>query len=87
VFYSLLGAARNGKLLLYFPLETGGKTLLFVDTESREQRRGFINYSNDELRYNDFFLSSDGILSAMLADNFNVKIVWWRTDRFIGELP
>jgi hypothetical protein len=84
VFYTVLGAARNGKILLYFPVETG-YSLLFVDTNSREQRRGFIQFSIDELRYNDFFLSSDGILSAMLADNFNVRMVWWRTDKFIGE--
>ncbi|MCL2800235.1 MAG: hypothetical protein FWD28_00570 [Treponema sp.] len=86
VFYSVMGAARNGKLLLYFPVESGnGNSLLFVDTHSREQRRGFIHFTIDELRYNDFFLSPEGILSAMFADNFSVKFVWWRTDRFIGE--
>jgi len=85
VFYSVLGAARNGKLILYSPVDTGGYSLLYVDTGSREQRRGFINFSNEELRYNDFYLSAEGILSAMLADNTHVKLVWWRTDRFIGE--
>jgi len=84
VFYSVLGAARNGKILLYFPVETG-YSLLFVDTQTREQRRGFIQISIAELNYNDFFLSAEGILCAMLADNFNAKMVWWRTDRFIGE--
>jgi len=86
VFYSILGVTRNGKTLLYFPVDSG-YTLLFVDTATREQRRGYIQFSNDELRYNDFFLSTEGILSAVLADNFNVKMVWWRTDRFMGEAP
>jgi len=86
VFYSILGAARNGQTLFYFPVETG-YSLLFVDTNSREHRRGFIQFSMDELRYNDFFLSVDGILSAMLADNFNVKLVWWRTDKLMGVIP
>jgi len=84
VFYSLLGAMRGGKALLYFPADTG-YSLLFVDTSSREQRKGYIQFTNDELRYSDFFLSSEGILTAMLADNFNVKLVWWRTDSFMGE--
>jgi len=84
VFYSMLGMARNGQAFFYFPVETG-YSLLFVNTETREQRRGYIQISTDELRYNDFFLSSEGILCAMLADNFNVKLVWWRTDRFMGE--
>jgi len=86
VIYTVLGAARNGKVLLYFPVETG-YSLLFVDTNTREQRRGFIQFSMDEIRYSDFFLSSEGILSAMLAGSFNVKFVWWRTDRFMGEAP
>jgi len=86
VFYSLLGVMRGGKALLYFPVDTG-YSLLFIDTLTREQRRGFIQFSNDELRYNDFFLSTEGILTAMLADNFNVKMVWWRTDKFMGEAP
>jgi hypothetical protein len=86
VFYSLLGICRNGKALLYFPVETG-YTLLYVDTNSRQHRRANIHFTNDEIKYNDFFLSPEGILCAMLADNFNVKIVSWRTDIFMGESP
>jgi len=86
VFYSVLGAARNGQTLLYFPVETG-YSLLFLDTNSREHRRGYIQFSMEELHYNDFFLSIDGILTAMLADNFNVKLVWWRTDKLLGVMP
>jgi hypothetical protein len=84
VFYSVLGAARNGQTLLYFPVETG-YSLLFIDTNTREHHRGYIQFSMDELRYNDFYLSTEGILSAMLADNFNIKLVWWRTDKLFGE--
>jgi len=84
VFHSMLGVMHGGKTLLYFPVDTG-YSLLFVDTITGEQRRGYIQFTNDELRYNDFFLSADGILTAMLADSYNVKMVWWRTDRFIGE--
>ena len=85
VFYSMLGAMRDGKILLYFPVDTG-YAILFADTYSKQQRRGSINISNDELRYNDFYLSTDGILCAMLADNYTVKLVWWRTDRFISDM-
>jgi len=86
VFYSMIGVMRGGKALLYFPVETGF-SILFVDSHSREQRRGYLNFFIDELRYNDFFISPDGILCAMFADNFNVKLLWWRTDKFIGASP
>jgi len=84
MFYSMLGAMRGGKVLFYFPTDAG-YSILFLDTNSREQRRGYINFTNEELKFNDFYLSADGILCAMLVDDFNVKLVWWRTDRFIGE--
>jgi hypothetical protein len=86
VFYSMIGVMRGGKALLYFPVETGF-SILFTDLYSHEQRRGYLNFFIDELKYNDFFLSPEGILCAMFADNFNVKLLWWRTDRFIGEAP
>jgi len=84
VFYSILGTARNGQALFYFPVETG-YSLLFVNSNTKEHRRGYIQFTMDELRYNDFYLSTEGILSAMLADNFKVKLVWWRTDKLFGE--
>ncbi len=84
VFYSMLGVTRGGKALLYFPVETG-LSILFVDTASPEHRRSFLNFTNDELQYNYFYLSTEGILAAMLADTESVKMVWWRTDKFIGD--
>ncbi|MCL2185067.1 MAG: hypothetical protein FWB86_04320 [Treponema sp.] len=85
VFYSILGVSNGGLTVLYFPVDTG-YSLLFVDTQSGEQRKGNIRFSNEELGYNDFYLSTEGILCAMLADHFKIKLVWWRTDQFIGEM-
>ncbi|MCL2174533.1 MAG: hypothetical protein FWB73_00670 [Treponema sp.] len=84
VFYSMLGTTENGKAILYVPVDNG-YSLLFADMKTREQRRNNIRFSNEELGFNDFFLSAEGILCAMLADNFNVKLVWWRTDQFMSS--
>jgi hypothetical protein len=78
----MLGVAASGKTLLYFPVDSG-YSLLYVDLNKREQRRGNIHFLNDNLGYNDFYLSTEGILCAMLADDFNIRMVWWRTDRFM----
>jgi len=83
VFYSMLGVADNGKIVLYFPVEQG-YALLFVNLISREQRRSSISFSSGDLGFNDFFLSTEGILCAMMADNNKVKMVWWRTDRILS---
>ena len=87
VFYSLLGVMRNGRIFLYSPVEEG-YSILIMSSESGlsgEQRRSFIRVDNDELHFNAFDLSEDGILSGLLVDDWQVKLVWWRTDRFLGE--
>jgi hypothetical protein len=85
MFYSLLGVIRNGKVFLSFPVETG-YALLILSSSSIEQQRGFIRIDPEELEFNAFDLSEEGILSALLADSWQVKLVWWRTDKFIGEV-
>jgi hypothetical protein len=52
---------------------------------SLEQHRGLIRVDKEELRLNNFDLSGDGILSALLVGEFEVRIVWWRTDKILAE--
>jgi hypothetical protein len=88
LFYSLLGLIRERRVFLSIPVE-GGYSLLVMSVdpqaEGRELRQGFIRVEDGELNFNAFDLSGDGILSALLVDDWNAKLVWWRTDRFIGE--
>ena len=87
MLYSLLGVIKNGRFLFYFPVE-GGYTILVMSSESGvsvEQHQGFISVDNTELQFNAFNLSADGILSGLLADDWQAKMVWWRTDKFLGE--
>jgi hypothetical protein len=85
--YTMLGVIKNGGVFFYFPVETG-YSILFLNTNSGshgEQRRGFIQVDNDELQFNAFDLSAEGILSALLVNDWQAKLVWWRTDKFLGE--
>jgi hypothetical protein len=88
LFYSMLAVIREGRVFLSFPLE-GGYSLLVLgkDTDGTlMQRRGFIQVDNDELQFNAFNVSEEGILSGLLADEWEVKAVWWRTDRIASDL-
>jgi hypothetical protein len=86
LLYSMLGPVKNGGVFLYFPMETGYSLLyLNANAGSGGQRRGFIQVDNRELQFNVFDLSAEGILSALLVDNWQVKLVWWRTDKFLGD--
>jgi hypothetical protein len=81
IFYSMLGVIRNGRVFLYAPVENG-YSLLVLGEQGRW--RGFIQVSPDEFEFNAFALSDNGILSAILAGTWDVKLVWWRTDKFMG---
>ena len=85
--YSLLGVIKKERVFLSFPVE-GGYSILVVSLEggtTGEQQQGFIRVDTAELQINVFDLSADGILSGLLADDWQVKLVWWRTDKFLGE--
>ena len=87
MLYSLLGIINNGRIFLSFPIE-GGYSILIVSSESGaagKQQKGFIQVDNDELEFNIFDLSAEGILSGLLADEWQVKLVWWRTDKVLVE--
>jgi hypothetical protein len=85
LFYFMLGVIKNDRVFLYFPVD-GGYSLLVLTAGSDEQRLGFIQVRNDELEYNTFNLSAEGILSGLVATNWDARLVWWRTDRLLGEM-
>ncbi|MDR0410193.1 MAG: hypothetical protein LBH18_07375 [Spirochaetaceae bacterium] len=86
LLYSMFGVMNGGRVFFYYPIETGFSILLLATDGSDEQRRGVINVSNDELLYCAFDVSENGILSALLSTNYNVKLVWWRTDKLAAEM-
>jgi hypothetical protein len=85
LLYSMLGLVEGGGILLYFPIEDG-YTLLRMDSAGRGQRRGIIHVDPGELRFHDFYLSPEGILSALLADEWKIKVAWWRMDKFMRDV-
>ncbi len=85
LIYSMVGVVKNRWVFLFVPVD-GGYSLLVVRENSPEQRRGFIQVDNDELHFNAFDVSADGILSGLLADDWQAKVVWWRSDSLIGEI-
>jgi len=83
MFYSLLGLSRAGHVFLSFPIETGYSLLIL--SPDQHQRQGVLPISNEELYFNSFDISSEGILSGMLLTAWRVELVWWRTDKFLEE--
>jgi hypothetical protein len=80
--YSFLGVMKDSKVFLSLPVQEG-YSIMLLSPDPHDQRRGFIQVKNDELEFNTFNVSADGILSAILATDFKAKIVWWRTDKLV----
>jgi hypothetical protein len=78
-----LGAA--GRDFFFIFADDEGKT--FVSTYDRSTKavsRYSIDVSADELFYNSYFLSRDGVLCALLGTKYEARVVWWRFDKLIG---
>jgi hypothetical protein len=80
-----LGAAGNA--LFFMLADDEGKT--YVSTFDRTTRaivRFGIDISSDELYFNAYFLSREGILCALLGTKYEARVVWWRFDKIIGGI-
>ena len=86
VLYSLFGAANEGKVFFYTPVEEGYAILILGADGSNKRRHGVIKVAPEEQQFITFNVSADGVLSALLADNFDVRLVWWRTDKLAREM-
>lgn len=83
LFYSMKGVARGGRVLLYSPIDTGYEILMIFPNGF--QQRALIRVDPEELRFNYFHFSPEGILSALLADEWEARLVWWRLDRLAAR--
>jgi hypothetical protein len=84
--YEFLGAAQKGNLFFMVPDDNDSFQVMVLNARTRNIRRRSLGIKNEELFFNTFSLSNDGILSAILASNYEAQVVWWRTDSLIGEI-
>jgi hypothetical protein len=60
-------------------------SVMILNLNNKTMKKLSIAVDKQELYYSSFHLSSEGILSALFASKYDAKIVWWRTERLIGE--
>lgn len=84
MFYSLMGAARSDRLFLSFP-EEQGYALMILSLDSYEQKHSFIQVRDDEMQFQVFNVSPEGIISALLLNDRAAQIAWWRSDMLFAS--
>lgn len=79
-----LGAAGRDFFFIY--ADDDGRTYISAfDRFTRDAVRYSIDIAADELYYNSYFLSRDGVLCAILCTKYEARIAWWRFDRLMGS--
>lgn len=77
--YEMLGITQDNHCYFITP-QNGGYAIAILDIKSKKIYRRNLSVNLDEMVYNVFNLSQDGIISAILAEDGKANIVWWRTD-------
>ena len=58
--------------------------LVIVSTTGMVVHRGTLELVDSQTLYRKFFVTSGGILTALIGGNTEADVVLWRTDRLLG---
>jgi hypothetical protein len=87
-YYQLIGISRHGHFFLLSREAHERNRLVIMDAEGKVIRRRYVTITERSeeqgLLSLEFFLSPDGILSALLLREDRADVVWWRTDKQTG---
>ncbi len=80
--YDFLGITRNG--WKFFVVSTvSGFDVEMIHSESQKVLHRHFDVNKSNVLYHNMSLSSDGIISALYADEEGARVVWYRTDKLI----
>ena len=80
---ALLGVAGRDFFFIY--ANDDGRTYISTyDRITRQTVRYALDIAADELFYDAFYLSREGVLCALLATEYEARVVWWRFDKLLG---
>jgi hypothetical protein len=82
--YDFLGVTENG-WFFFIIADPEGYMVQMLERNSGRVIRKHLDVMSDELVYNTFSLSREGIISGLLASDYEASVVWWRTDGLTGD--
>lgn len=80
--YNLVGVAAGQQFFISLG-ENSNYNLLIRNEEGLFSHEHELLMDSGEIIHNDFHLSDEGILSAMVFTDSEARIIWWRTDKLI----
>jgi hypothetical protein len=83
--FELLGVNSKDAFFLLRREEANLFQLLILDDRGDEVARRYIVMEDSELFYKEIQLASNGIIYALLGEEYEAQVVWWRSDRLLRE--
>lgn len=83
--YNFLGITKNGWLCFIVTTESGFSIEMISDVTRNVVKR-HLDIKHQDVLYYTLAFSNDGIISALLADKNEARVVWWRADLLIASL-
>ncbi len=79
--YQMLGCDSGGRLYFIVHLKMNVFQLLILSGNGTVLSVSDLKMDDSQISYSSFYLSANGLLSALLAKEKKVDIVWWRSDK------
>ncbi|MDR2897956.1 MAG: hypothetical protein LBU99_04005 [Spirochaetaceae bacterium] len=81
--YEFLGVTENG-WFFFIIADVDGYMVQMLERDTGRVIRKQLDVRADEVMYNTFSLSREGIICGLLASDYEASVVWWRTDSLTG---
>lgn len=83
--YDFLGVSKTG--WLYFIISNeDGFAIQIIDLSGQHVIKRQFEIDHKDVLFYTITLSDEGIISALLAEKEEAKVVWWRTDNLVSNL-
>ena len=83
--YELLGVDKRGAFFFLRREDNNLYQLLVLDREGRVAARRYLVMEDSDLYFKEVRLSAEGIVYALLGEEYKARFVWWRSDRLLEE--
>jgi hypothetical protein len=81
--YDYIGNGRRNTFFLMAPHAKDTFELLLLRRNGTVIARRYLEIVEEHIHYRDLYVTPRGVLTALLAKNEEVEIVWWRSDRLL----
>ena len=83
MLYEFIGVSEGGYLFFLSPSEGNYYELMILAAGGKVIKRVNFTLLDAETILRDFYVSPEGIVTALICNETAAEVVWWRTDKYI----